>query len=453
MAQAQLLVDVHARRPAAWRRETAAGLLPAAALFCWGAGLVLALGTVGADARWLGALGAIVTRHHAVPAGVPFAAAPSRGWHDVPVLAELLMHWLGGGDRGILAAQAAAVGSTLAAAAGLSPRRTWPAGLALLLGALPVLLVARADLFSLPLFALTCRLLRSTRRPPARALAAAIPLLALWANLHGGVLVGAELVAVFAAFELRNLVSRVAASAAVALAVCATPALWWTPSYYARVLSSAPAQLHVGLWARPSLSSGFTWLLLAGAVSLALAARPALHRYERVTALLLAAGTLQAERTGVWLLILLACAACDRSARRVRPRATRLALTAAAAAGLAAAAASSGRTPPAATAAVDRAVRLAGQAPILAPPDVAEEVVQRGGRVWISDPIDAFRLREQRAYLDWLAGRRDGDAALVHAAVVVAPSLGPLAAPLARSGTFRRAARAGSYTIFVRRRR
>src|SRR2546427_6945780 len=63
-------------------------------------------GTVAADARWLAALGAYVT-DHGIPDFVPYASAPSDGWPNVPVLAELTFHALeaAGGDRALLAAQ------------------------------------------------------------------------------------------------------------------------------------------------------------------------------------------------------------------------------------------------------------------------------------------------------------------------------------------------------------
>ena len=86
-----------------------------------GAALAAVTGTIGADARWLPALGRIVVQRGEIPNGVPFASAPSSGWHNVPVLAELIMHSLTSvaGDRGLLAAQVVAVAAR---------RRGGPAG-------------------------------------------------------------------------------------------------------------------------------------------------------------------------------------------------------------------------------------------------------------------------------------------------------------------------------------
>ena len=45
---------------------------------------------IAADWEWLVAVGDHVRRTGAIPDHVPFAAAPSEGWHDVPVLAQLV---------------------------------------------------------------------------------------------------------------------------------------------------------------------------------------------------------------------------------------------------------------------------------------------------------------------------------------------------------------------------
>jgi hypothetical protein len=42
------------------------------------------LSRVGADAQWLAALGQNIVNHHSVPAGVPFAAAPTAHWSQRP---------------------------------------------------------------------------------------------------------------------------------------------------------------------------------------------------------------------------------------------------------------------------------------------------------------------------------------------------------------------------------
>src|SRR2546430_865102 len=74
------------------------------------AAVVGVMGTIGPDARWLGALGRMIA-HDGIPRGVPFAGAPSASWPNVPALAELVFSGLLGafGDRGLLLAQLVAV--------------------------------------------------------------------------------------------------------------------------------------------------------------------------------------------------------------------------------------------------------------------------------------------------------------------------------------------------------
>ena len=50
---------------------------------------------------------------------------------------------------------------------------------------------------------------------------------------------------------------------------------------------------------------------------------------------------------------------------------------------------------------------------------LGEQVALAGGRVWMTNPLDAFSQRDQGLYLDWLAGQPDGDAALQRAPIVV----------------------------------
>ena len=59
-----------------------------------GAALAAVAGTIGADARWLAALGRIIVDRGEIPERVPYASAPSAGWHNVPVLAELTLRGL-----------------------------------------------------------------------------------------------------------------------------------------------------------------------------------------------------------------------------------------------------------------------------------------------------------------------------------------------------------------------
>jgi hypothetical protein len=61
---------------------------------------------------------------------------------------------------------------------------------------------------------------------------------------------------------------------------------------------------------------------------------------------------------------------------------------------------------------LERALSAAQGSPILADPLDAEQIALRGGRIWIGNPIEAFPRNHQRVYVEWLRGRRDGDAIL-----------------------------------------
>src|SRR5919197_4442389 len=132
------------------------------------------------------------------------------------------------------------------------------------------LFVVRAQLFSLPLFALLVVLLRSEARRPSRRVWLLAPLVALWSNLHGAVLLGLAVALVYLGFHRlrRRPLESVLAGAAAVLALCATPALERTPRYYLGVAGSEAAKRGYGLWAPLSPTSGFDLLLAAGAVLL-----------------------------------------------------------------------------------------------------------------------------------------------------------------------------------------
>src|SRR5580765_8334150 len=79
------------------------------------AALTALVGTIGADARWLAALGGAIVSRGSIPDGVPFATAPSGDWANVPVLGELIFHALesAGGVRLLLLAQVVAVAAAM----------------------------------------------------------------------------------------------------------------------------------------------------------------------------------------------------------------------------------------------------------------------------------------------------------------------------------------------------
>lgn len=133
-------------------------------------------------------------------------------------------------------------------------------GVALVLagiGALPSLAIARGQLFSLVLFPVVIMLLRAESRRPSRRIWWVVPLLALWSNLHGAVLLGLLVLLVYLVLERgrREPLLAIAVAAAGGLALLATPAGLGTIGYFRGVLSNVAAQRGLGMWGPLSLTS------------------------------------------------------------------------------------------------------------------------------------------------------------------------------------------------------
>ncbi len=404
------------------------------------AALAASIGIIGGDALWLVPLGREVAHGH-LPGSIPFASAPSSGWHDVPALAELLfwaLYRLLGGERGVLVAQTvgAAVGFG-ALARGLA--REAGGGTALvvsalvLAGSLPAVVIVSGSVFSLAFFPLLLALLESETRTPSRRLWLAVPLLALWGNLHGAVIVGFGLLACYLVFERARGDRRQSALALVAatLALFANPTLWRTPLYYRGVFESQVARHGGGLWA-PLGTRGLDLVLVAAALALAglaLGFRARLRLWEGVALLGLLGATIHVARNGSWLLLLLAYPAA-RALRVPTPKPRLLGLAAVIVGAGVLATLVRGPLDPGSEA-LARLVARSGK-PVLATSVLGQQVAVDGGRVWVENPIDAFRQADQRLYLDWLSGKRSGAAAVTHAAFVLV-NTGSAAARVAAS--------------------
>lgn len=377
--------------------------------------VVALIGRVGADARWLAALGRVIASRHSIPAGIPFAPEASSHWPNVPVLAELTFHWLEGafGDRGLMLAQLTAVAGALgllisdARSGGAEDSGTSRVLLVAGLAAVPALAIARSQLFSLALFPALCWLLRAEDRRPSWRIWLALPLLALWSNLHGAVLVGCGVLAAYALlsrFRREPLVALLVVAGAAA-AICATPAFLRSVDYYQGVLGSQAAALGQGMWGMLSLGSPLDVAFIACAILLFVQffrARP--QPWECLAAGGLALLTLQTGRSGIWLTLFLVPAA----GRSFAPRRQWLGLAAPVAVLCAAvvvfALVRGPRLEGAGSPLLRRALALADGSPVLAAGGIDEQVALAGGRVAAGDPIDAFPARTQIAYLGWLNG-------------------------------------------------
>jgi hypothetical protein len=298
-------------------------------------------------------------------------------------------------------------------------------------GAITSLFVVRAQLFSLPLFALTVLLLRSESRLPSRRIWLLPPLVALWSNLHGGVLIGVAVAAVYLVLDRarRELWTALGVLVASGAALSATPGLLRTADYYVGVFHSEPATSGFGLWAPLSLSNplDLVFLALAGPlVWLALRGRP--KAWELVCIVLLATSTVHVSRNSIWLLLFLVGPAAaglgDTRVGKARGAGGLVQIFAWSVPVLLAVAAVT-RTPPqsvAGPALRAQAAKLAAGKPILADAEDAEQLALDGRRVWIANPIDAFDERQQDVYIRWLEGQPAGDALLRRHDVVLVQS-------------------------------
>ena len=431
-----------------------------------GAGACALLGSIGADARWLAALGRTILEQGSIPSGVPYAAAPSVDWVNVPVLGELVFHALQvvGGDRGFLVAQLIAVTAALTLLAlgmralGASDAASAVVLMLVFFAAVPSFLIVRAQLFSLVLFSAALLLLRAESRRPSRRVWLLVPLIVLWANLHGGVLVGLAIAAAYLVLERARREPVVAASvlAACCAALFLTPALLNSGHYYLGVLRSEAAQRGEGLWAPLSVGNPFDVVFIVLAIPLLVFAfRSGSRIWELACIAALAGLTLHAGRNGVWLLCFIAAPAAHGLGKQflrdfsVSPRTLVLcAWVPAAFLGLGLL-----QTPQqygAGERVRSEAARLAAGKPILADGIDAEQLALDGRRVWIANPLDAFSRRDQRLYLDWLDANPAGDALLRGATAVVVARGSKPQQRLERDRSFRRAALDARAAIYVR---
>jgi hypothetical protein len=386
-------------------------------------GLLAVVTFIGADARWLSALGGEIADGHGLPAGLPFAPAASPSWPNPLVLAELTFHALVSafGERGLMLAQLAAVAVAAAvltrdAIAGNATHRGAAAAVMVgAVGALPDLATVRVQLFSLALFPICGALLRREARNPTRRIWLLVPLLALWSNLHGGALVGLGVTMAYLGLARARHDVRTASAVAVAAlaATCINPAGLSTVSYYSGVLTNVAAARGEGQWTPLSLTSGLDLLLLGAALVLALQAlRSRPRTWEMVVIAALALMTVKASRSGVWLLLFLV----PLAARSFKPRAIweRLlpALATTSILALALGIVRGPLNPGASDALIAQAVALSRGTPVLAEDVLAEQVALAGGRIWAGNPLDAFPKSVQAEYLDWVSGEPSGARAL-----------------------------------------
>jgi hypothetical protein len=236
-------------------------------------------------------------------------------WTDQQWLAQLA--WYGidsvAGIAGVALVGALVVALTYASAMaaarllGASARSTFIVGFVALFVA-PWSWQVRAQSFALPLFVWTLWLAADYVRRPSRRILAALPLLVLWANVHGTVVLGATIVSLsilVAAYRTRP---QRAATTAVLLLVGTWVSALLTPygttivSYYRLMLFDPPFARLISEWDRTEPA----WITLAFYVVagltlvLAIWQRRRLRLFDTLVLLVTLAGALQAIRGITW---------------------------------------------------------------------------------------------------------------------------------------------------------
>lgn len=239
-----------------------------------------------------------------------------RTWTDQQWLAQVLFygaHALAGMRAVILLGialvlLALALVTATARTSGASSRSTFLIGfLAVVAG--PWGWTLRAQTTALPLYASTLWLLiDGSRRGVRRRTLLVLPVLVVWANLHGSVVLGASLTVLLGVVEIvrsRRLARLPAALIALApLCVLASPYGTKLVAYYDLMLVDAPFadMLREWQWSRPSATTVLFWLLavLAAALLALRRCRERLTVYELVVLAVTFLGAVQAVRGVIW---------------------------------------------------------------------------------------------------------------------------------------------------------
>ncbi|MFL5963917.1 MAG: hypothetical protein ACJ757_13605 [Gaiellaceae bacterium] len=287
-----------------------------AVMCCAALGLVFSAGLIGADS-WLSLLGGRTVFQDGLPHRELLTVwGHGRRLVDQQWLAQIGMYGLfrlGGMGVLVLATLAAtllSVGSLIALS-----RRGGASALAAAIVVIPLFLLilpaagVRAQTFAYPSFAAVVWILWGGRNRPSPArLAATLPILAVWANMHGSVLLGAGLVTLAAAESVvrrrdPRLIPLVVAPTAAALA---SPYGFELVRYYRKVLVNPAFGKYVTEWQAPSIRQQTLFFILGLAATALIAARH--QRFapsELIAFALTTIGGFFAVRNIVWFALLM----------------------------------------------------------------------------------------------------------------------------------------------------
>lgn len=283
--------------------------------------LITHLRTALAADGWMALLSGRVVAQHGLPSHDTLMVwSHGRQWVDQQWLAQLGLYGLDrlGGLALVLLVHVGLVTLGLAAAAVLARRLggsarsvTWIA-LPVLVAFWPGAAIMRPQSFAYALFVGVLWLLLDDLERPSHRVFLTLPLLVLWANLHGSVVVGSALVSGYAVVELAGtLWSRprtarprsLALLAAPWLCVLASPYATSLPHYYRTIFSSGFGS-YVTEWAPTMLTLAHApiYLLALGGIWLLKGSRAS--AFEKLAFVGLSLLAFDAVRNGVWLALI-----------------------------------------------------------------------------------------------------------------------------------------------------
>ncbi len=184
-------------------------------------------------------------------------------------------------------------------------------GVALPLLGAPWLAQLRTQTLALPFFAALYGLLALDSRRPSRRVLWVLPLLMVWANVHGSVALGAGLVFLYGLGLLRRSATRRRGALLVLgspLTLLASPYGFRLVDYYHLMLFHPPLAQYVVEWRPPTVEGPTVAFFLSafGAAALWGGHRSVLTTFEKWAVPLLLLSALTAVRNGVWFELALA---------------------------------------------------------------------------------------------------------------------------------------------------
>ncbi len=260
---------------------------------------------------WLTLVGGREIVEHGLPhANTLTIWAHGADWVDQQWLAQLIFYGLAtlGGLKLVLIAHGIALTAAVSTALVVARRLGASSGSVATVAAVALFMAPwglqmRAQSLAPLLFVAVVSLLVTDARAPSRRVLWVVPLLALWSNLHGTVVLAAVLVAAAGVLRLRTgraeaLVLIVAAP----LCCIASPYGLGLVGYYHRLLANPLMASLVSEWAAPKLSldTALFFFGLTATVALLARFRRAVTGFESVTLAITGLAALSATRSIVW---------------------------------------------------------------------------------------------------------------------------------------------------------